>query len=62
MKAFHKSLLALFFALMGAQLASAHIRVYPQDSAVGAREKYIMRAPNESNVDCVKIEGEYEPL
>jgi hypothetical protein len=40
-------------------LASAHIRIYPATSALGAREKYTMRVPNEKQVDTVRIEGEF---
>ena len=41
------------------QLASAHIRIYPTESALGAREKYTMRVPNEKQVGSSKIEGEF---
>ena len=41
------------------QLASAHIRIYPNESTVGAREKYTMRVPNEKQVGSSKIEGEF---
>jgi uncharacterized protein YcnI len=46
-------------ALVCAQLASAHIRIYPNESTVGAREKYTMRVPNEKNVGSSKVEGEF---
>ena len=45
--------------LMCAQLASAHIRIAPTESTVGAREKYTMRVPNEKQVGSSKIEGEF---
>lgn len=40
-------------------VASAHIRIFPAESALGAREKYTMRVPNEKQVDTVRIEGEF---
>ena len=40
-------------------MASAHIRIYPAESTVGAREKYTMRVPNEKQVGSSKIEGEF---
>jgi uncharacterized protein YcnI len=46
-------------ALICAQLASAHIRIYPNESTVGAREKYTMRVPNEKKVGCSKVEGTF---
>ena len=52
----------LFVALTGlvcAQLASAHIRIYPNESTSGAREKYTMRVPNEKKVGSSKVEGEF---
>jgi len=51
--------LATFITLLGTQLASAHIRIAPTESAVGAREKYTMRVPNEKQVGSSKIEGEF---
>ena len=41
------------------QIASAHIRIAPTESTVGAREKYTMRVPNEKQVGSSKIEGEF---
>src|SRR5207247_10360888 len=52
-------LLATGITLMCAQLASAHIRIYPTESNVGAREKYTMRVPNEKQVGSSKVEGEF---
>ncbi|HEV3331803.1 MAG TPA: DUF1775 domain-containing protein [Bryobacteraceae bacterium] len=45
--------------LLSVSLALAHIRIYPTDSAYGAREKYTMRVPNEKQVATVRIEGEF---
>jgi len=46
-------------ALVCSQLASAHIRIYPNESQQGAREKYTMRVPNEKKVGSSKVEGEF---
>src|SRR5438105_15568722 len=46
-------------ALVCAQLASAHIRIYPNESTFGAREKYTMRVANEKQVGSSKVEGEF---
>jgi uncharacterized protein YcnI len=46
-------------ALLSAGVALAHIRIYPTESVVGAREKYTMRVPNEKQVATVRIEGEF---
>jgi len=54
-----KSLLILTGILFAAQIALAHIRIFPTDSALGAREKYTMRVPNEKQVPSSKIEGEF---
>jgi len=40
-------------------IASAHIRIYPNESAYGAREKYTMRVPNEKQVNSSRVEGEF---
>ena len=45
--------------LLSAHAAFAHIRVAPTESIFGAREKYTMRVPNEKQVECVRIEGEF---
>ena len=42
-----------------AMTALAHIRIYPTESAPGAREKYTMRVPNEKQVDSIRVEGEF---
>jgi len=49
--------LALTF--LSASLAVGHIRIYPTESTYGAREKYTMRVPNEKQVSCIRIEGEF---
>ncbi len=40
-------------------LAFGHIRIAPTESTAGAREKYTMRVPNEKQVPCSRIEGEF---
>ena len=45
--------------LLSAHAAFAHIRIAPTESTFGAREKYTMRVPNEKQVECVRIEGEF---
>ncbi len=52
-------LFAAVIAMVTVQLASAHIRIYPTESNVGAREKYTMRVPNEKQVGSNKVEGEF---
>src|SRR5262252_5467020 len=42
-----------------ASVLFAHIRIYPTESAYGAREKYTMRVPNEKQVDSIRVEGEF---
>src|SRR6476646_6502204 len=54
-----KFLLAVVLVLLVASMASAHLRIYPTESTVGAREKYTMRVPNEKQVPSSKIEGEF---
>jgi uncharacterized protein YcnI len=44
-----------------ASAALAHIRIYPNESTHGAREKYTMRVPNEKQVATTRIEGEFPP-
>lgn len=46
-------------AILSWAVASAHIKIFPAESALGAREKYTMRVPNEKQVDTVRIEGEF---
>jgi uncharacterized protein YcnI len=45
--------------LLSAHAAFGHIRIAPTESTFGAREKYTMRVPNEKQVECVRIEGEF---
>jgi uncharacterized protein YcnI len=45
--------------LVFATQAFAHIRIAPAQSQQGAREKYTMRVPNEKQVKCIRIEGEF---
>ncbi len=52
-------LLVTVTTFLCAQLASAHIRIAPTESTVGAREKYTMRVPNEKQVGSSKVEGEF---
>jgi len=54
-------LLATFAMVLSAHLASTHIRIYPTESTFGARERYTMRVPNEKQVVCIRIEGEFPP-
>jgi uncharacterized protein YcnI len=51
------SVLTVLFA----SLALGHIRIYPAESAPGAREKYTMRVPNEKQVETIRVEGEFPP-
>ena len=55
------SLSTVALTLLLASLAFGHIRIYPTESTLGAREKYAMRVPNEKQVACVRIEGEFPP-
>jgi uncharacterized protein YcnI len=52
-------LAGLALTLITASLAVAHIRIYPNESTHGTREKYTMRVPNEKQVDSIRIEGEF---
>ena len=52
-------LLSLVITMMCVQLVSAHIRIAPTESTLGAREKYTMRVPNEKQVGSSKIEGDF---
>jgi hypothetical protein len=53
------SVISLVFTAVFATQAFAHIRIAPTDSPQGAREKYTMRVPNEKQVKCIRIEGEF---
>jgi uncharacterized protein YcnI len=46
-------------ALLSWSVALAHIRIFPTESTLGAREKYTMRVPNEKQVATIRIEGEF---
>jgi uncharacterized protein YcnI len=52
-------LILMAAALFTSTAALAHIRIYPAESAPGAREKYTMRVPNEKQVNSIRIEGEF---
>ena len=49
----------LLLSIILAVTANAHIRIAPTQSTHGAREKYTMRVPNEKQVACIRIEGEF---
>lgn len=52
----------LFAALAGALMplaARAHVTVWPRQSDLGAREKYVVRAPNEQKVATVRVEAAF---
>jgi uncharacterized protein YcnI len=51
-----KSMIILGAALAAAAPAPAHVSVWPQQSANGAREKYEIRVPNEKQADTTSIE------
>ena len=57
-KTFHV-FLVLTVALVVAPIALGHIRIYPNESTFGAREKYTMRVPNERQSPTIRIEGEF---
>src|SRR3989442_14144842 len=53
-------LTAAAFMLVSVEIALAHIRIYPNESSVGAREKYTMRVPNEKKeANAIRVEGEF---
>jgi len=53
-------LLLTTISLVVTQAALAHIRIYPNESSVGAREKYTMRVPNEKKeANAIRVEGEF---
>jgi uncharacterized protein YcnI len=43
-------------AIVVAVPASAHVTVWPKESAAGAREKYEVRVPNEKQADTIAVE------
>ena len=55
----NRFLLSGVVTLAFGSLAFGHIRIAPTESTAGAREKYTMRVPNEKQVPCSKIEGEF---
>jgi uncharacterized protein YcnI len=55
----NRFLLGSAVTLVFSSLAFSHIRIAPTESITGAREKYTMRVPNEKQVSCSKIEGEF---
>ena len=61
MRSVLRSSVVLGALLLCASAAPAHIRIFPTESTLGAREKYTMRVPNEKQVKCVRIEGEFPP-
>jgi uncharacterized protein YcnI len=52
-------LMGAALALLSASPAFPHIRIYPNESTCGAREKYTMRVPNEKQVATIRVEGEF---
>jgi uncharacterized protein YcnI len=56
-----RSWLSLTLVSLSATFAFGHIRIYPTESALGAREKYTMRVPNEKKATCIRVEGEFQP-
>ncbi len=55
----NRILIGSVLILTWCSLAFGHIRIAPTESTAGAREKYTMRVPNEKQVSCSKIEGEF---
>jgi uncharacterized protein YcnI len=49
----------LIGGLLACETGLGHIRIYPTESILGAREKYTMRVPNEKQVATIRIEGEF---
>jgi uncharacterized protein YcnI len=52
-------LLVAVLTLLVAPIAFGHIKIYPTESTFGAREKYVMRVPNERQSPAIRIEGEF---
>jgi uncharacterized protein YcnI len=46
----------MILAMLVAAPASAHVTVWPNESAAGAREKYEIRVPNEKQADTIALE------
>ena len=55
----NRYLLSTAVLLLSGTLVFGHIRIAPTESTAGAREKYTMRVPNEKQVPCSKVEGEF---
>jgi uncharacterized protein YcnI len=51
-----RSIVVLFAILIAPSIVFAHAVVYPQTSAPGAYEKYVLRVPNERDIPTVKVE------
>jgi len=51
----------LILALAVAMPATAHVSVWPKESARGKREKYEIRVPNEKQVDTIALEVRFPP-
>jgi len=52
-------MLGTAIALASVPVLFGHIRIYPNESTFGAREKYTMRVPNEKQVATIRVEGEF---
>jgi uncharacterized protein YcnI len=57
----HLPILAVLATAALATASSAHVTVWPQQSAPGAREKYELRVPNERRSDVITIEFRFPP-
>jgi len=53
--------LACVLVLSIASAASAHVTVWPRESAAGAMERYVVRVPNEQKVPCTSVDLEVPP-
>jgi uncharacterized protein YcnI len=56
---FQALVLCTILSLVVVPIAFSHIRIYPNESTFGAREKYTMRVPNEKQSPTIRIEGEF---
>ncbi|MFL5297804.1 MAG: DUF1775 domain-containing protein [Phenylobacterium sp.] len=56
-----RSILVLLAALLVPGAASAHVTVWPRQSGLGERERYVIRAPNEKRVATLRIEAQFPP-
>jgi hypothetical protein len=48
--------IAAFGLMLLSASALAHVTVWPKESAAGAREKYVVRVPNEKTSDTIAVE------